>query len=92
MEQPVIKYYATRQELDLLEVIEEIGYGEFYGVQSTREEPSQAVEITTKTKNFLVALKRIGNFRKVIVHDSEPTQAEHHVCIKGYRGLAKMRF
>lgn len=92
MEQPVVKYLATRQELDLLEVIEEIGYGEFYGVQRTQEEPSQAVEITPKTKNFLVALKRIGKFRKVIVHDSEPTQAEHHVLIRGYRGLAKMRF
>jgi hypothetical protein len=92
MEQPVVKYLATRQELDLLEVIEEIGYGEFYGVQSTPEEPSQTVEITPRTKNFLLALKRIGRFRKVIVHDSEPTQAEHPVCIKGYRGLAKMRF
>ena len=92
MEQPVVKYLATRQEVDLLEVIEEIGYGEFYSVKRAQEEPSQTVEITARTKNFLIAPKRIGMFRKVIVHDSEPTQAEHHVCIRGYRALAKMRF
>jgi len=92
MEPPVVRYHATQQEVDLLEVIEEIGYGEIYLVERVPEEPKTVVEITTKTKNFFLALKRINKFKKILVHDSEPTQAEHTVCIRGYRGLAKLRF
>lgn len=92
MEPPVVRYHATRQEIDLLEVIEEIGYGEIHSVTRIPGEPTEVIEITTRTRNFFVALKRIGKFRKILIHDREPAQAERHVCIKGYTGTARMRF
>lgn len=83
-------------EKQVLEAIEEIGYGELYDIQRDPAGYRNArfpVEISPKTANFIRFIRQGLGPCKVIVHDSEPTAAEYEDKTKsGIRCLKKIRF
>ncbi len=90
----LIEYLATGHEAALAEDIEEIGFGELYGVQSSGDDgEKKRITITPKTRHFFLMLRRVGTATKVIIHDGEPTVMEFRMDApaSGYRCLKKYK-
>lgn len=89
----MVTFFATENEVSLIEDIEEVGYGELYNLDHTSQPATQQVEITYKTQTFLKALRIIQQVSKLIVHDSEPALLEYRGRTEhGRRCLKKMKF
>lgn len=88
----LVTYHAAPYELNLMDVFEEVAYGEIFRVARLQQAPSRPVEITPRMKNFLVTLKRVEAFSRVTVHEREPALAEFRSYIGGYRCISKMKF
>jgi hypothetical protein len=89
----MVTFFATENEISLIEDIEEVGYGELYNLDHTSQPATQQVEITYKTQTFLKALRIIQKVSRLIVHDSEPALLEYRgVTEHGRRCLKKMKF
>jgi hypothetical protein len=90
----VLNYTVTSYERNLIECIEEIGYGEIYAIKRPPKALLQLyeVEISEKTADFLKLVRQGQAFDRVVVHDSEPSIAEYerHSC--GFRCLQKIKF
>jgi hypothetical protein len=95
MTQNLLQLLVTSSEHSLLEDIEEIGYGELHEVvhDGSAGQFAARAQVTPKQLNFIKALRRIGKFPKVVIHDSEPTQAEYPATTsRGRKCLIKIRF
>lgn len=88
----MVSYCASANELELLDDIEEVAYGEIYDVKHTAGEPATTVQVSEKTRNFFKILKDTGHVTKVVIHDGEPTMAEFFgVTPSGLQCLKKMK-
>jgi hypothetical protein len=48
--------------------------------------------LPANTAGMFTALRRVGHFEKVIVHNSEATGAEFNIKINGHDCLKRLRF
>lgn len=95
MSQNLLQLLLTSSEHSLLEDIQEIGYGELYAVahDGSAEQFAAKAQVTPKQLNFIQALRKIGEFPKVVIHEGEPAQAEYPATTsRGRKCLIKIRF
>ena len=89
----MIGYYATENELSLLDDIVEIGFGELFNLEYVEQPAIKTVQVTEKAKNFLAALRIIKRASRLVIHDSEPYTLEFRTTTgNGRRCLIKMKF
>lgn len=85
----MLRLAITPYEQGLLDDIEEIGYGELYGVKSDDKTPSRMIDSSDRYMHFIRELRKLGEFAKVVIHDSEPTLAEFPSTTKNGRHCLK---
>ena len=90
----VLHCKITSYERKLLELIEEVGYGEIYAVEQPPDPLPHLyeMEISDKTASFLKLVRQGETFDKVVIHDSEPSIAEKQGHLYGFRCLKKIKF
>jgi hypothetical protein len=73
----VLRLSVSAKELEILEDIEDVGYGELYDVRAGETRPIKVVSVSERAQNFIKALRREKHFPLVVIHDSEPATAEY---------------
>ena len=66
----------SETERDLLEAIEEVGYGELYDIRAGEDRPLIERPLSERQMAFIRDLRRKTRFNRLIIHDSEPAMAE----------------
>ena len=72
----MLRLSVNRGEIALLDDIEEVGFGELYRVRSKQGPPTQIIQLSERSASFIKALRELGNFTKVVIHEGEPSLAE----------------
>lgn len=83
--------HLTRSEVDLLQAIHELCYGELYAVAFGLEEKTVHTSVSSQQSNLISALREYGFLEKIIVHDSEPTFAERKFVKQKYQGIQRIK-
>ena len=72
----MLRLSVNRGEMALLDDIEEVGFGELYQVCAGQDPPTRVIQLSERSANFIKALRALGNFKKVVIHEGEPSLAE----------------
>jgi hypothetical protein len=85
----MLRLAVSNYEQDLLNDIQEVGYGELYQVVKDDALPVKMVDISERSLHFIRELRRLEEFEKVTIHDSEPTIAEFTALTENHRSCLK---
>jgi hypothetical protein len=93
MNNTMINFQVSAQEVTLINELRELGYGEVFDVESSCDPPNRGFLVTQKEASFLNTLRRVRRLAQVIIHDSEPSSASSPgETITGRKILRKYRF
>lgn len=90
----MVTLYVTEYERNIIEDIEEIGYGEIFDIHHLFGGPEPSIQIVKHEafKYLFQALREQGSFNKVIIHGSLPaygvkedTTEGGHSCVKKFK-------
>ena len=89
----VVKYFVSNSELDLIEDIRMIGYGELYDVTFKSGEPYGMVSVEGEFTTLLKMLKDGTRFDVIVIHDGSPVTGQlEGRTDSGLRYLQKVKF
>jgi hypothetical protein len=72
----MLRLLITEEEQKLLQDIEDVAFGELFGVQLQQQPASDFAHLSDKA-GAMIRFLRSGKRVKLIVHDSEPSMAEY---------------
>ena len=91
----MVTFSCTPQEIDIVNDIEEVGYGEIYDVRCPNDDDvGGKVEVTRHEafKSLLKELRTVKKFDKIIVHGGLPAYGTFedrteggHLCVKKFK-------
>lgn len=89
----VVKYFVSNSELQLVEEIQMIGYGEIYGISFRAGEPYGTIDVDSSFVIFLKMLKSGTRFDTVIISDSAPAFGKiEGKTNSGHKYIQKVKF
>lgn len=88
----MINFALSASEIDLLETVEDIGFGEIYNIHKKGDQPIKVEEVSEQKYHLILGLRHNGVYHKVVIHDGEPTIGEYRTVINNRDCLVKNKF
>lgn len=87
-----VAFHLTQQESLLADAVARLQFGELLQVAYIQEPVALEQHVSVKTRNMILALRRVGGFNKVTIHEGEPTAAEYVTTVNGIQAIKKIKF